>query len=137
MKSIRYRYRKRDSGAEINMAPLIDMIFILLIFFLVTATFTQEAVVDIERPTAESATDQESNRLTISIDRNQVVYVDGKSVDIRFLQPRVRKVLSSDPGQTVVIVADRATTTGFVVRVMDLCRLAGARNISLAAQREQ
>mgnify|MGYP006311234513 CR=1 FL=1 len=127
--------RGKRPVSEINIAPLIDMVFILLIFFLVTTSFVKEAGIDVNRPTASTAVDQSKASILIGIDENDRVYIDRREVDIRAVRANVERALAENPEGAVVIVADRASSTGTAIQVMDGCRMAGAENVSLAAER--
>ncbi len=134
MKSIRLT-RRKSTGPEINMAPLIDMIFILLIFFVVTTSFVRQSGVEVKRPVAQTATVQHRANLLIGVTADGIIYVKGKPVDIRALRPVLEQFLASSPNGSVVIVADRQSHTGTVVQVLDQCRLAGIKKVSIAARR--
>jgi biopolymer transport protein ExbD len=127
--------QRRSKTVEINMAPLIDMVFILLIFFLVTTSFVKEAGVEVDRPTAVSAEAKEKTHQIISVTRDGVIYMEGRSIDIRSIRARMERFLAESPEGAVVIVADKASQTGIVIQVLDQCRLAGVVNISIAAQK--
>ncbi len=135
--NIRSRRSRRNSGAEINMAPLIDMIFILLIFFLVTTSFVKESGVTIQRPVAKSAIPGEKVNLLVEITADGTLYIDGKITDIRSIRSRMSRFAVESPGGGVVIVADQASRTGLMIQALDQCRLAGVENISVAARKPE
>lgn len=137
MKSLRYSRRRRRSGVELNMAPLIDMIFILLIFFLVTTNFVRESGVDVKRPTAQTAVSKSKAGMVIGVTSEGLIYIGGRTVDVRLVRARVERFLAETPGGGVVIAADRESRTGTVIQVLDACRLAGAKNVSVAARRAE
>ena len=126
---------EQDGG--LNMTPLIDMVFILLIFFLVTTSFVREAGVEVERPIAASAQAREKGALLVGVSSRGAIYIDGRQVDLRSVRGLVERFLAQDPGAAVVITADRASLTGRVIEVLDQCRLAGAKDVAVAAQRPQ
>jgi biopolymer transport protein ExbD len=126
--------RNNRSSVELNIAPLIDMVFILLIFFLVTTSFVKETGVDVNRPTAATAVSQSKATILIGIDAADRIFFDHREVDVRAVRANVERALAENPDGVVVVVADRASTTGTAIRVMDGCRLAGAANVSLAAR---
>lgn len=119
------------------MAPLIDMIFILLIFFLVTTSFVREAGVDINRPQAQSAANKEKINMVVGVDSNGIIYIEGKTIDVRSVRARMERFASETPQGSVVIVADRESYTGIVVQILDACRLAGVKDISLSAEKTE
>jgi len=125
--------RSRRSATELNMAPLIDMVFILLIFFLVTTSFVKETGIEVNRPTAATAASQSKATILIAIDPANRIYMDHREIDVRAVRANVERALAENPEGAVVVVADRASSTGMAIEVMDGCRMAGAKNVSLAA----
>jgi biopolymer transport protein ExbD len=119
------------------MAPLIDMIFILLIFFLVTTSFVKESGVDVDRPVAASAVAKEQTNVVIGIDQDGIVHIEGRVVDVRSVRSVMERFLAEMPEGSVVIAADRASVTGVVISVLDACRLAGVKHVSVAARLPQ
>jgi biopolymer transport protein ExbD len=126
--------RSNRSAAELNIAPLIDMVFILLIFFLVTTSFVKETGIDVNRPTASTAVSKAKATILIGIDAVNRIYIDHREVDVRAVRANVERALAENPEGAVVVVADQASSTGTAIRVMDGCRMAGAQNVSLAAK---
>jgi biopolymer transport protein ExbD len=135
--SISYLRNRRARTTEINMAPLIDMIFILLIFFLVTTSFVKESGVDVQRPVAASAESKESTNMIIGINEKGQVYIQGQHIDVRSVRPRMKQYVLETPKGSVVIAADKHSTTDTLIQVLDACRLAGVQNISIAARRPE
>ena len=127
--------RRRSRSTELNLAPLIDMIFILLIFFLVTTSFVRETGIDIHRPEAQTASTKENINLIIGVAADGALHLEGKAIDIESVRTRMERFVAETPRGSVVIVADRQSSTGTVVQVLDVCRLAGAKDISLAAEK--
>lgn len=127
--------RRRSRTTELNMAPLIDMVFLLLIFFLVTTSFVREAGVEVKRPKAQTASSKEKADMIIGVTENGQVFIEGKTIDVRSVRARMERFLSEAPDGSVVIVADQQSATGVVVQVLDACRLAGVGEISLAAEK--
>ena len=125
--------KAKRQAAEINMAPLIDMVFILLIFFLVTTSFVKETGVDINRPAAATAVSKEKSNILIGITKDNQVYIDKREIDIRAVRANVERALAENPEGNVVIVADRESNTGAVIMALDGCKLAGAKNVAIAA----
>jgi biopolymer transport protein ExbD len=119
------------------MSPLIDMIFILLIFFVVTTSFVKESGVDIDRPVARTAQEKVSTNLVIGVTADNVVYIEGRSIDVRSVQSYMERFLMENPSGSVVIAADKKSHSGVVIQVLDACRLAGGKNISVAARRSE
>ena len=136
MNSIRYSRRQRKT-AELNMAPLMDMIFILLIFFIVTTSFVKEAGVDVERPRAKTTVTKEKTNMVIAITSDDLIYIEGRTVDILSVRARMERFLAEVPDGAVVIAADRNSHNGAVIGTLDACRMAGVKNISVAARKSQ
>jgi biopolymer transport protein ExbD len=129
---MRSRITRRSSEAvNVDLTPMIDMVFILLIFFLVTASFSKMSAVDIERPSGSTNDLQGSVSLVISIDAKNGVWLEGDPVDIRKLRSRV-KTLSNGEHTSVVLNADRSVSTGRLIEVLDQVRLAGVDNVAVA-----
>ena len=137
MINVRRSLRREARGVGINMSPLIDMVFLLLIFFVVTTSFVKETGIDVERPTAATAEMKETGNVLIGVTREGRVYLDRKLIDVRSVRAHMARVLAENPESSVVIVADKQSQTGVVILVMDQCRLAGVKNVSLAASRAQ
>ncbi|HKK99289.1 MAG: ExbD/TolR family protein [Desulfotignum sp.] len=125
--------RAQKQTLELNIAPLIDMVFILLIFFLVTTSFVKETGVDINRPTATTAVTTAPNTILIGVTKEGTVHLDRREIDVRAVRANVERAMAENPEAAVVIVADKDSTTGLVIDVMDACKLAGAENVAIAA----
>jgi len=125
--------KARRKGVEPNMAPLIDMVFILLIFFLVTTSFVRETGVDINRPTAATAVSKKKANILIGITKNGRIFMDKREIDIRAVRANIERALAENPEGAVVIAADKESRTGMAIKVLDACKLAGAKDVSLAA----
>ncbi len=126
--------RRRKQQSELNMTPLIDMVFILLIFFIVTTSFVKEAGVEINRPVANTAVVNESTSLIIGITESNEVWIEGKIYDVRSVRGYMNRFLAETPEGAVVITADRECRSGLLIKVLDSCREAGATNLSVAAR---
>jgi len=124
----------RRRTAELNLAPLIDMVFILLIFFLVTTSFVKETGIDVTRPTAATAVTKNRATILVAIDESNRIFMEHREIDVRAVRANVERALAENPEGAVVVVADRDSATGTAIEVMDGCRLAGAENVSLAAR---
>ena len=130
------RRTQETSSTEIDMSPLIDMVFILLIFFMVTTTFVKDAKVELERPSAASATRASTKSLRVHIDRFMEVFIDGEPVRPWMLQSRVREALRSGASGEVLVVTDRRVSAEKLIEVVDQCRLAGATDVGVATLQE-
>lgn len=125
-----------SQSADVNVSPLIDMVFILLIFFVITTNFNRQTGVDVSRPKARSAVYQGQKAVLIGISREGSVHVFGRQVGIERLKYLVAQEVEKNPDVSVVIVSDRNAVLGKAVEVMDQCALAGAKRVSIAADRE-
>ncbi|MEM9491413.1 MAG: biopolymer transporter ExbD [Myxococcota bacterium] len=131
------RLRKRpEQKSDIDISPLIDMVFILLIFFMVSTTFVKDMKIDIERPGAASASSASSKALRINIDSGANVYIDGNPVRPWMVQSRVRDFLDSSGGGSVLVITDRRVPAERLIEVVDQCRLAGAADVGVATEKE-
>lgn len=137
MTNMRQWREQRSRGTDINMAPLIDMIFILLIFFLVTTSFVKESGVEVKRPAAASAEPQPQAQMIIGINPQGQVYIEGRQIPLQRLQQRMADFHAQQPGASVVVAADRNSRTNTLMQVLDACRMAGVEDVSLAAAPEQ
>jgi biopolymer transport protein ExbD len=126
----------RPAATELNMAPLIDMIFILLIFFLVTTSFVNEAGLERKKPQLSAKQTQTEKRTNVTLgvmaDNSIVDQEDGRSIDIKSVRAYIENFLLEAPKGTVVVAADKDSQIGTVIRVMDSCRLAGVKELSVA-----
>ncbi len=128
--------RPSHQRPEIRIAPLIDMVFILLIFFVVTTTFVRETGVTVDRPTARSGQPLEGNPLMVGLGPSGQTYFEGRRVSLFSLRPLVQRRLRQRPDLSVILVADKAAPAQAIVGVVDELRLSGAGRIALATQRE-
>ncbi len=128
--------QEESQSAEINMGPLIDMVFILLIFFIITTNFNRQTGVDVAKPKARTAAVTGRKTLLIGISREGTVHVYGRQMSLDRLRHLVGGELTRRPDMSIVIVADRHADIGRAVEVMDQCALAGAERVSIAADKE-
>ena len=123
-----------EEESEINITPMLDVVFIMLIFFIVTATFVKESGIDVNRPDAATATKQEKANILIAISANNTIWLDRRQIDIRSVRPNIERLHAENPQGTVVIQADKESKTDTLIQVMDAARLAGVYNVAIAAQ---
>lgn len=121
---------------KIGIAPLIDMVFILLIFFLVTTSFVRETGVTVDKPVAVSARTLEKQSILVAVTQRGTIHINQRQVDLGGLRAAIRKELRRMPERPVVIIADRSASTGRVVDVIDNCKVAGVKKVSLASARK-
>jgi len=124
----------KDEDTEINMTPMLDIVFIMLIFFIVTTSFTRESGITVQRPKAETTEQRQKKNIIIGIRATGEVWIDKRATDIRALRANVERIRAESPVEAVLIEADRKTTADILVRVMDQVRLAGIQNVSLATE---
>ncbi len=117
----------------IDVAPMMDMVFILLIFFIVTSTFTRETGVEVTKPQAQSASEVQRENILVAITREGSLHINERQVDLVTLREVLTRMLSDNPSREVVLVADKASNTGLVVSVLDACNLSGAKKVSISA----
>lgn len=131
------RQRRLESdGDGVNIAPLIDMVFILLIFFMVTTTFVRDAQVDIERPGAKRTSAANPRSLRVTVGPRGELYIDDLPVKPWMLQARVRDRLAHSRVGTVLVIVDRRVNAAKLVQTVDQCRLAGAKHVGVAVEQE-
>ena len=133
---MRRRFSNEDENKDIDISPLIDVVFILLIFFMVSTTFVKDAQLDLERPSAQSATTAPSQAVRVSIDRSGDIYMGEMPIRLWSLQGRVRESLRSLSESTVLVIADRGIPAERLIEVVDQCRLAGAKNVGVITDQE-
>lgn len=136
MINVRGSLRGGGDKVDINMGPLVDMVFLLLIFFVVTTSFVRETGIEVQRSQADTAEVVEHATIMLGVSAEGHVYFEGRRVDVRSVRGLVERALAEDPEAGVVVVADKNSNTGVVIKAMDQCRLAGAQSVSLAAIRE-
>ena len=119
------RRKQKDMGIE--MGPLMDIVFILLIFFVVTSSFTRETGVDVTKPQAQSASQLEKENLLIAITREGTIHMNERQVDLASLQDILKQSLAKAPDREAVVIADKGSETGVLVQVIDMCNLAGVK----------
>ena len=128
------RHAATQEEAEINITPMLDIVFIMLIFFIVTTSFIKETGVDPKRPEAETAVAQERGNILIAVDSKGGIWMNKREVELTQIRSMVEQAISESPESSVVIIADEKAGTGVVIDLMDQIRLGGVSNISLAAE---
>ena len=125
-----------EEESSIDITPMLDVVFIMLIFFIVTATFVKEAGIDVNRPDAATAVKQEKANILIAISANNEIWIDRRRVDIRSVRPNIERLRAESPQGSVVIQADKESKTETLIKVMDAARSAGVVNVAIAAQEQ-
>ena len=127
---------REDEEATADMTPMLDIVFIMLIFFIVTTSFVKEAGIDVNRPEAAQASDKPSANIFIAIRENGEVWMDRRMVDVERVTANLERLLAEQPTDMVVIQADEGARHGVVVQVMDQIKAAGIAQISIAAEND-
>jgi biopolymer transport protein ExbD len=122
------------SDASIDLSPMIDCVFILLIFFIVTTTFVEETGVEVDKPQAASAVRLEKTSILLALTAKGEVVYGGRDIGVNGVQPLVRRVLQKEKDVPVIVQADSQAQSGLLVRVIDEAKLAGAPKVSLATR---
>jgi biopolymer transport protein ExbD len=128
--------RNKDGGGNIDIAPMMDMVFILLIFFIVTSSFVRETGIDVNKPKASSAQELARESILIGISREGTIHINESQVDLRTLKTILQQMVAEKPDRAAVIVADRDALGGKIVDVLDVCNLARVKKVSIAANKE-
>ncbi len=120
---------------EINMTPMLDIVFIMLIFFIVTAVFVKEAGVTVVKPVAETALIQKQVSILIAVKPNDEIWINRQKVELTSVRTSVEKLHAENPKGSVAIQADEESKAGLVMKVYDAVRDAGVQKIAIAAER--
>lgn len=131
---MRRRRRRQGDEAALDLTPMLDVVFIMLIFFIVTATFVKESGIDVSRPDNQDKPKKLKKTIVISISDIGEIWINKRRIDIRAVRANIERLHAENPEGSVVIRADKEATEGVVVSVMDQVRLAGVFNLSLAAE---
>jgi len=127
-------HAQKEEDAEINMTPMLDIVFIMLIFFIVTAVFVKEAGMTVAKPDAETASSQDKASILIAVTSDDAVWLNGDEVDVSEVRAQVEKLHSENPRGTIVIQADKESKAGIVLKVYDAVRDAGIDQIAIATE---
>src|SRR5215510_16011283 len=128
---------KRHSGGEeetgIDLAPMLDFVLNLLIFFIITTSFVREAGISVSRPEAQTAVHADSGNILIAIRPNGEIWMDRRQVDLREVRPTIERLHVERPEDTVVVLADKAARSGLLAQVMDEVKLGGIQQVAIGA----
>jgi biopolymer transport protein ExbD len=130
------RREKQVEEMDINITPMLDIVFIMLIFFIVTTSFVRETGIDPQRPVAETATDQGHANILIGVDSDGQIWVNRQIVQVSEVRQLVENAVNENPESSAVLIADEEAATGIVLDIMDQVRLGGVVNIAIAAEPE-
>ena len=129
------RRHARTEDPEINITPMLDIVFIMLIFFIVTTSFTKETGATINKPEAEQAVALRNGTILIGVKPNDDIWMAKRQVELREVRQMVERAKAENPEGSVVIIADRGSRIGTVTQVMDQVKLAGVEGIAISADR--
>ncbi len=132
---MRFRPKKQDVD-NIDVSPLIDMVFILLIFFMVTTTFVKDMKLDLNRPAAASASKSDSKVVRVYIDNTGAVYIDNQPVQIWAIQSKLRDLLRTATDKSVLVISDETIPVETLIDVVDECRMSGAKDVAVSTSKE-
>ena len=132
---MRFR-QKKELDQAVDISPLIDMVFILLIFFMVSTTFVKDMKLDLERPGATSATRASSKVIKVYIDNQAQAYIDNQPIKTWAIQSKLRDMLRASTEKSVLVVSDDTIPVEKLIEVVDQCRLSGAKDVAVAAKKE-
>jgi biopolymer transport protein ExbD len=130
------RRERKTTEASVDLTPMIDMTFILLIFFMVATTFQKDLKIDINRPGASTGQVASTKAIKVYVDKQGQAYLDGEPVQVWVIQSRLRDLLKAQSQKSVLVVTDEAVPSGKLVEVVDQARLAGAEDIGVATGAE-
>lgn len=132
---MRRRVDLDEEEAGINITPMLDIVFIMLIFFIVTTSFVKETGIEVNRPDAQTAVRNERGNILIAITESGDIWMDKRKIDVRAVRANVERMLAERPEGAVIVQADKFSRAGVMVTVMDQVRLAGVENVSIAASK--
>jgi biopolymer transport protein ExbD len=130
------KYSQPDEDTELDMTPMMDIVFIMLIFFIVTTSFTKESGIEINRPSAQTAQRQQQGNILVAISAGNNIWIDKREIDVRAVRANIERLHAENPEGAVIVQADKNSKNGTLVQVIDQIRLAGVNNISLAATQQ-
>ena len=134
----RHRHSDQLNGDnDINLTPMLDIVFIMLIFFVVTTSFVKESGIEVNRPTAQTAEPHDRGNILVAITPGGEIWIDKRPVDIRAVRAVVERLVAENPEGGVIIQGDKQAEIGLLVKVMDQVRKAGVVNVSIAASAEK
>ena len=133
MRSKRGALSAQEDDNEINLTPMLDVVFIMLIFFIVTASFIKEAGIDVTRPVATTLDKMQDASILIAISPADEIWIDKKLIDPRAVRPHIERLRAENPKGSIVIQADEDSTNEALTIVMEAAKLAGVSNVAISA----
>ena len=135
MRLRRNRHSRDYDESGIDLTPLLDVVFIMLIFFIVTATFTQQSGLEIKRPEAISSEQLDGESIIVAVDKHNQIWLNQKLVDREAIESLIFSIRSRNPNISLIVEADKESITEYVISVMDAARTAGVTKISIASEK--
>ncbi|MCF1427186.1 MAG: biopolymer transporter ExbD [Shewanella sp.] len=132
----RKKHSTMDEEAQIDMTPMLDIVFIMLIFFIVTTSFVKPSGLDYNKPEASTATKKPSANIFIGVSKTGIIMMENRQVDVERVTANVERMLAEAPEAAVLIQADKEARHGLVIKVMDQVKAAGISKISVSAGNE-
>ena len=123
-----------EDEAQIDLTPMLDVVFIMLIFFIVTASFVKEAGIEVNRPEASTSQPKENVNILVAVNANNEIWMDKRRIDVRAVRANIERLHAENPKGAVVIQADNKSNTETVAAVLDAAREAGVFDVSLATE---
>jgi len=131
------RFRQKSQNVDtVDVSPLIDMVFILLIFFMVTTTFVKDMQLELNRPSAASASLASTKTLRVYIDNSNAIYIDNQEIKLWALQSKLRDLLRTATEKSVLVITDTDIPVGTLIDVVDECRQSGAKDVAVSTTKE-
>ena len=130
------RRRKREEDMDINITPMLDIGFIMLIFFIVTTSFVKETGIDPKRPVAETSRAKPAGNILIGVDVDGQIWMNNRRIELNQVRQLVEDAVIENPESSAVLISDESSPTGVLIDVMDQVRLAGVINIAVSATPE-
>ena len=127
------KYSQSDEDSELDMTPMMDIVFIMLIFFIVTTSFSKESGIEINRPSAQTAERQQQGNILVAISASNKIWIDKREIDVRAVRANLERLHAENPEGAIIVQADKDSKNGILIQVIDQIRLAGINNVSLAA----
>jgi biopolymer transport protein ExbD len=127
------RHQRQEEHVAIDLAPMLDFVLNLLIFFIITTSFVREAGVTVLKPEARTAVHDENGNILIAIRSNGEIWMDRRQVDLREVRPTIERLHVERPEDTVVVLADKAAKSGLLAQVMDEVKLGGIQEVAIGA----
>ncbi|MDP3302202.1 MAG: biopolymer transporter ExbD [Sulfuricurvum sp.] len=128
--------RKQHDADNLNLTPLIDVLFVLLIFFMVTTTFVKDMKVDIDRPAAASAAVADVKVIRVYIDSSNEIYIDNQPIKLWAIQSKLRDLLRTSAEKSILVVSDSKIPVNSLIDVVDECRMSGAKEVAVSTTKE-